>query len=130
MPKCRSNDRSPGHAAFDPAIAEVVAAEKFSGSKRAGDERAEAAPETLAEVAPGNVELRLRDDGLGRRGRNGSHARCGGRALSQEIVAAVDLAQRHQVIDYTVAGELSKDGFAWGLRGCLGKTGCWVVSSE
>jgi len=92
MPQRRSNDSSPGHAAFDPAVAEVVATEKFSGRERAGNERAEAAPDTLAEIAPGNVKFGLSDDLLGRRRRDGSHARGGGRALSQEVIPTIDLA--------------------------------------
>ena len=92
MPKCRSDDRSPGHTALDPAVAEVIAAEKFSGCERAGNERAEAAPDTLAEIAPGNVKFGFSNDLLGRRRRDGSHARSGGRALPQEVIPTIDLA--------------------------------------
>ena len=93
VPQGGSENSTLGNATLDPAIAEVVTAEKFSGRERTGNKRAEAAPEALAEIAPGDVELGLPDDGLGRRGRNGSHARGGRRALSQEVVPTIDLAQ-------------------------------------
>ena len=85
MPQRGGEDGTLGDAALDPAIAEVIACEKFSGGERAGEKGADAAEETLMEVAPGDVELGLDEDGRGRT--NGGHPRGGGcaRALSQEV---------------------------------------------
>ncbi len=50
-------------AAFDPAIAEKPAAEKFFGG--ADEERAHAAAQALAKATPGHLELRNTVEGRG-----------------------------------------------------------------
>src|SRR6266436_6466392 len=116
VPQRSGEDGAFGNAALDPAIAEIVAGEKFSGGKGAGEESADAAEETLMEVAPGNVELGLHHDGRGRM--NGGHPRGGRRALSQDVVPAIDLAQRHESRSIAWLGT-RKYGFGRGRRGCL-----------
>ncbi len=105
MPESSDEHGALGNAALDPAIAEVVAGEKFSDVVGAGKQCAEMANGALVEVAPGDVQLGLDDDGRRRRSRDGGHARRGGcAALSQEVEPTIDLAERHESFKYSVAG--------------------------
>ena len=105
MPESCGEDGALGNAALDPAIAEVVAAEKFSDAARAGEKCAQVAGGALVEVAPADVELGRDDDRGGRRSGDGGHARSGGcAALSQEVKPTIDLAERHESFKYSVAG--------------------------
>ena len=94
VPQGSGEDGTLGNAPLDPAIAEVVAGEKFSGSERAGKKRSEAAGRARVEIAPGHFELGLNNDGRRRGNRNRGHPRCGG--LTQEVETTIDLAQRHE----------------------------------
>jgi len=94
-----------GDAALDPAIAKVVAGEKFSDVVGAGKKCAQAAGGALMKVAPSDGEFGLDDDGRGRRCRNRGHARGRGRAaLSQKVEPTIDLTERHESFEYSVAG--------------------------
>jgi len=94
VPQGSGEEGALGNASLDPAIAEIIAGEKFSGCERAGEKRAEAACNALVEIAPGHFELGLDNDGRRRRNRKGGHPRCGG--LSQKVETTIDLAQRHE----------------------------------
>ena len=124
VPESGGEDGAPGHAALDPAVLEIIGTEEIFRNERPRKESADVAGEALMEIAPGDAELGLDGDRLrrGRRFRDGRHARSRGRAaLSQEVVPTVDLAQRHELRKYSVAGA-RKNGFGLARRGCLRKS--------
>src|SRR5271168_3806607 len=99
-----SEHRSLGNAALNPAISEVLAAEKVLCKERPREKGANAARKPLVKISPGNFQLGLDLDNDGCRRNFKSHPRSGSRALSREVEPTIDLAERHESPNYSVTG--------------------------